>query len=370
MKWINGTRGWLLASVAVAAAAPPLLLRSEPAGLAAQRSRINALPRTERDRLARQFDDYLRMGESQRARYQQLHAGLQRDLRDDGGRLSRAKDDYFAWRQTLPIPQQQKLETTTDPGERIRLVQQYLDEQQKRRAEEEMRQMWREPSTRFMLAWRIPILTAAELAKQMSELEQGVAFRPDQQERLAARSGIERHLEFFKLLDESGRKVTQVVNDASAGRMIQSLPPAAQAWVNDSLERDRERGTRVDRVRTLFFLLSTNLKKKVDDEMRLRQPDDENLLQFVAAWPADQDQELDDLLALDPDSFVREIRQRYAAEHLQLDASVIWKTFPQEWQPPPRTQGPGRRGSRGEGRSGVPDRGGAREDAGRPAAGD
>lgn len=367
MSWINSTRTWLLASAAVAAAAPPLLLRSEPAGFAAQRSRINAMPRTERDRLARQFDDYLRMDELQRSRYQHLHVGLQRDLQDEGGRLTRAKDDYFSWRQTLPIPQQQKLETTTDPGERIKLVQQYVDEQQKRRAEEEMRQMWRDPSTRFMLFFRMPLLTAADLQQVMSELEKGVAFRADQQERLAARTGIERHLEFFKLLDESGRKVTQVVNDAAAERMIQLLPGPAQAWINESLERDRERNVRVDRVRTLFFLLSSNLKKKVDDEMRLRQPDEENLRQFVAAWPSDQAQELDDLLSLEPDSFVREVQQRYAAEHLQLDASVIWRTFPPEWRPV-RPEGPGRRGGRGEGRPGGPERGAERGEVGRPAS--
>jgi hypothetical protein len=354
----------MLASAAVAAAVPPLLLRGEPAGFDALRSRINALPRTERDRLARQFDDYLHMDESHRAHYQQLHVGLQHDVQQEGGRLSRAKDDYFAWRQTLPIPQQQRLETTTDPAERINLVEQFVDEQQKRRAEEEMRQMWRDPSTRFMLWIRMPILSAAELSAAMSELEKSISFRADQQQRLDARTGIERHLELFKLLDESGRKVTQVVNDAAADRIIQSLPAVAQSWISESLERDRERGSRVDRVRTLFFLLSSNLKKKVDDEMRLRQPDESDLLQFVAAWPPDQDQELDDLLSLEPENFVREVRERYAAEHLQLDASVIWKTFPPEWRPPPRPDGPGRRLGRGEGRGGPADRGGAGGPAG------
>jgi hypothetical protein len=346
VKWLNSNRIWWGASIAAALAAPPLLLRAEPEGFDVKRSRVSAMPQTERDRLTRNFEDYLKLTDDQRTHYRRLHEGLQQDRAENAGRCAAAMDAYYAWVSTLPAYQQQSLLTTTDPAGRIRLVAQYVDEQELRQMEEEQRKMGPRGGNFF----RLPRLSSSELAAVMAELERAVTLSPEQRQRLDEKpDGIERYLELFKIVGaERKLKITDVITDVRAEQLLEKLPQRA---------RDRlVRPTRPERTFSLIRTITWNLWMEIESQSRARQPDPDKLLDFVKQWPADQSAELDELMDLSPDDFVQRVREKYAAQNLALDFEHIRRTYPPEWISPRGGQGSGSRGGSGFPRSSSDDR--------------
>lgn len=341
MRWLNRNRVWWGVSIAAALAAPPLLLRAEPQGFDIKRGRVSAMPQTERDRLARNFEDYQKLNEEQRVHFRRLHDGLQQDREENAGRCSAAMDAYFAWVSSLPAYQQQKLLSTTDPAERITLVAKYVEEQELRQLEEEQRKLGPRGGNYF----RLPRLSSSELAVVMAELEQGVALSPGQRQRLDEKpDGIERYLEFFKIVGVDRKlKITDIINDARAEQILEKLPQRA---------RDRlVRPTRPERTFALIWMITWNLRMEIETQTRARQPDADKLLDFVKQWPEDQSAELDELMDLSPDEFVQRVREKYAAKNLELDFEHIRRTYPAEWSPSRGGQGQGSRGGQGFPRS-------------------
>jgi hypothetical protein len=329
VKWLNSNRIWWLASITAALAAPPLLLRAQPPGFDVKRGRISAMPQTERDRLTRNFEEYLKLTLDEREHYRRLHESLQQDQEHNGGRCTRAKDDYFAWVSGLPAYQQQRLLDTTAPSERIELVEKYAEEQELRQLEEEQRKL----GPRFFGFRNTPRLSSAELAAVMAELEAGITLSEDQRRRLAEKpEGIDRYLEFFKVVGERKMKITDLINDSKADQLIERLPQRA---------RDRlTQRPRHERTGVLIFTITWNLRAEIESQTRARQPDEDKLQEFVKQWPQDKLAELEDLMDLPPDDFVRRVREEYAAQNLELDFEHIRRTYPPEW-PGARRPGPG-----------------------------
>jgi hypothetical protein len=347
VKWLNSNRLWWLASLSAALAAPPLLLRAEPEGFDAKRGRVSAMPQTERDRLTRNFEEYLKLTEAQREHYRLLHESLQRDQVENGGRCVRAKEDYFAWVSGLPAYQQQKLLATTVPSERIELVAKYAEEQELRRLEEEQRKL----GPRFGGFYRFtPRLSPSELAVVMAELERGVALSAEQQRQLDEKpAGIDRYLEFFKIIGTERRpplKITDIVNGAKVEQLMEKLPQRARERLN--------RPTPQERTGALIFTITSNLRFEIESQIRARQPDADKLQEFVAHWPEDQQDELDELMDLSPDEFIQRVREKYAAQNLELDFEHIRRTYPPDW---PGARRPGSGGPRPPGESGDTRRG-------------
>ncbi len=345
MKWLNSSRIWWLGSLTAALAAPPLLLRAQPQGFDVRRGRVSAMPQTERDRLTRNFEEYLKLTDDQREHYRRLHAGLQQDQADNGGRCTRAKEDYFAWVSGLPAYQQQELFNTTDPSGRVALVEKFVEEQELRQLEEDQRKLGPRIGSFFRFT---PRLSPAELAAVMAELERGVTLSEDQRRRLAEKpEGIDRYLEFFRIVGvERKLKITDIVNDAKVERLMDTLPQRARDRLN---QRPRQ-----ERTGALIFTITWNLRAEIETQTRARQPDSDKLQEFVRQWPADQSAELDELMDLSPDDFIQRVREKYAAQNLELDWEHVRRTFPPEWGPP-RRPGPG--GSRSSGDVGDPRQG-------------
>jgi len=341
VKWLNSNRWWWLVTIAAAVAAPPLLLRAQPQGFDIKRGKVSAMPQNERDRLTNNFNTYLKLTEDQREHYRRLHQSLQQDQQENGGRYTAARDAYVAWVSSLPAFQQQQLTTATDPTVRINLVAEFLEEQEQRQAMDELRRI--SPQNRFAF-FGTPVLSASELATLMEEVEKGVTLNPEQRQRLDEKSpGIERHLEFFKILGEKKYRINQVIDEARLQRLLDALPERAREKLLNRPTRQDRPPTRQDQVFGMIWTVVINLRKETELQMLARQPDPNKLQEFVKQWPADKSAELDELMDLSPDDFVQHLRERYAAQNLELDFEVVRQTFPPEW---PRPRGPGFGGGR------------------------
>lgn len=347
MKWLNSNRLWWLASLSAALAAPPLLLRAEPEGFDVKRGRVSAMPQTERDRLTRNFEEYLKLTEAQREHYRLLHESLQRDQVENGGRCADAVEHYFAWVSGLPAYQQQKLLTTTFPSERIELVAKYAEEQELRQLEEEQRKL----GPRFGGYYRFtPRLSPSELAVVMAELERGVALSAEQKRQLDEKqAGIDHYLEFFRIIGSERKpplKITDIVNGVKVEQLMEKLPQRARDRLN--------RPTPQERTFALIFTITTNLRWEIESQIRARQPTADRLQDFVTQWPDDERDELDGLMDLSPDEFIQRVREKYAAQNLELDFEHIRRTYPPDW---PGARRPGSGGPRPPGESGETRRG-------------
>jgi hypothetical protein len=343
--------GFVVAS-AVALALPPLLLPAEPDGLEAARKQVAAMTQTERDRFERNSREYLNLSEQERAQYRSMHAELRRDREENQGRLEQALTDYYAWLSTLQSFPRQELRATTDPQQRVEKVAAALEDQSQR----QLRELpWTRP-----LFGRYPPLSPDQLSEMMAVLERGVTLNQEQSSRLQSRSGVERHLEFFRILRERDLRLEQLLERTDEAKLLAVLPEDdLPDWSGEENIPQRRRSF-------ISQLLFWNLSREYQLEIQRRRPGEADLRAFVQNWPADQQAEFDQLLEQEPDEFRQRLERAYAARHLDLDWEVVpqvvfGRDFLDAWRRGPR--GPGSRpqfdGDRrpeGRGRPNDPDR--------------
>jgi hypothetical protein len=312
-------------------ALPPLVLRAQPEGFEELRTRVATMTQTERDRFDRNSGDYLKLTEEQREHYRAMHAQIETDRQQNQGRLGQTLDDYYAWLSTLQSFPRQELRTTSDPGQRVQLVEQVLEDQ----SQSELRQLpWNKPPP-----WvRVPDLSSEQLRQLMEVIEGSVALTQEQKQRLDGKSSaIERYLELFKILRERSAKFDELLDRVGEERLMAALPQDERpVWTNDDQAAQRRRS---------FFtqLLFWNLSTEFQLEIKRRKPSEVQLEEFVRNWPADSQSQakLDELLELEPDDFRQQLERAYAAQHLALDWDAVPRVM---WgQNLRRERGPGSR---------------------------
>jgi hypothetical protein len=311
VKKLDSTRIWFIVATVIALAVPPLMLRAEPEGIDQIRTRVATMTQTERERFDRNSGEYLNLTDEQRAQYRAMHAELELDKEQNQGRLGQALDDYYAWLLTLQSFPRQELRTTSDPQERITKISTVLEDQ----SEEQLRDV---PWLRRQFE-RTPSLSSEQLHEMMTALEKSVSYTQDESDRLQPLSGIERYLEFFRILRDRKLGIDQIMDRGeTTDRLVAALPGGKLPdWIQGENAADQ-------RKMFLGMVLFTNLRKEHGLEIRRRNPSDEDLESFVRDWPPDKEEDLDRLLEMEPDRFLQSVQWAYVAHNnSKLDFNVV-----------------------------------------------
>jgi hypothetical protein len=337
------TRAWLITSAILAVVIPPLILRAEPAELPQSLLVVSGMNVSERSRLNQMAREYLAMSEAERQQYRDLHASLARDREETGGRNQRTLDAYHAWLSTIPILRREELRQTTDPAQRAGRIAEILEEQRT----SELRDL-RNPFLQRAVEFGVVNLKPDELERIMLALEARVPFDPEQQERLESRTGIERYIEFFRILNERKIPFRELTEKITPEQLAEFLPEGRMRPVppgEDPVQHQRG---------SLWGMLAFNLRKEFELEVRRRRMDDGDLRRVIDDWDAADQVALDELLELEPDEFRERVESMHAEEQFDLDFTPIAEAMP--WRqgdrrpPPPRPgEGPPRRDRRGPG---------------------
>jgi hypothetical protein len=175
-----------------------------------RRHKIELLSQSERNRLKRNYETYLKLSPERREQLFLLHDALQQDAKN-GGHLQKLLDEYNTWFCKLSPFDRDKLLSTADPGERAQLVQKLLEEQKQRLA-----RTTRAPFPLMALRFEggAALLSSSELDVVLTAVEQKY------------------------LRDESRNR--QAKSSAPRDRHLQVLRSTM-----DQLRREREGGTRM-----------------------------------------------------------------------------------------------------------------------------
>jgi hypothetical protein len=309
---------------ALALAVPPLLLRAEPAnwnGATGVRTTVEKLSPADRDRLDRNTQEYLDLTEAERQNYRDLHAFLQADAQDGNGRLSQTMQDYYAWLASNQSYDRQMLRTTTDPVLRVAEMQRIVD----KRNEDFNRS--RRRFSQFLLGKDAPDLSADELQALMAEVEGRVALTDEEQQRLLKdgqeKAGVERYFALFSILRSRNEHLVQLLDRLDPDDLLAAVPELEMppSFAEAPVEAQR-----------LIFLrmIIGNVMQEFELAVKTRPPTSGDLQKIVENWPADERQELDRLLELEPAEFRSELAERYAKETIALDIGDLWAMTPRE----------------------------------------
>lgn len=363
MKRIKGVHVWFVLSVSAALAVPPLLLRASPHGFDSCARRVEAMPQPERDRIDRNFREFLAMDEAERNHYRNMHNRLEQDVEEGQGVYAAEFQNYTAWLRTIPPYRREELKHTTDSGKRLELMRQIVEEEAERETRE---QFFRIPGLRrFAFRNRRPLLLEPEQYQaMMAEVERSVDLTPSQKNELAGLSGLEHTFRLFEFLSEgtplnralSQAEVHRIIQKAGIESLVETVEAREPAEPGESdgprepfAERDPERGV-------LMAVIFTNVGKEYEIEVHERsRPSEDDLRKFLNDLDV---QDRDRLLRLEPDEFNRQLHERYAADRGDLDIRVVFRGMfggEGEGRPPFRSPG-GRPGPEGRGEFPRPER--------------
>lgn len=125
----------IIAGLTLPAVAVPLLLgaagRDEDPAYEANRRKIESMSRERRNRLQRNYEQFLALSESDRDKFRELHRAVEDDARQ-GGNLRAVLERYNGWLKTL-LPFQREELRKQDPAARMTLISQYMEEQRHER---------------------------------------------------------------------------------------------------------------------------------------------------------------------------------------------------------------------------------------------
>lgn len=367
MKRIKGVHVWFVLSMAAALALPALLLRATPDGYAACLERIEAMPQPERDRIDRNFSEFLAMNEAQRDHYRDMHRRLQADVDDAQGIYAGVFDNYTAWLRTIESGyRREELRRTTDSAQRLELMREVVDEESDREMREVMEVVGRDVrGIPFLRRWvrgrlEMVLLEQGRYETLMRSVEDRVDLTRDERRGLEGLAGINRTIRLFELLEEKGTPLSRALDNSEVSRIIQD---AGLESLMESLPREyRDEAPDLDSQRrfVLMMVVLANVRKEYRIELQSRQPSEGDLRAFLNDV---DDERRDDLLRSSPDDFRRQLTEAYAAEHEDLDFDVVIQGM---FGRGPRADGPeGRPGPRPEDRDGPQADAGSRRD-GRP----
>jgi hypothetical protein len=322
---LDGKRLWLWGSAAAAVAVAPLLLRASPDQkelFKASKTSIEGLTKSERERLNRNFEDFLKLSPEEQQQYRDFHAALERDRREGQGHYQQLLDDYYAWLKTVP-ERRQELLATRDAEQRAELVSEVVREQKER------------------ASGGAPTLSPEGLSAVMQILEGSLVRSQAQRAELEALSGIERHFRFLEMIkadrsERSGPPAPPLrgASDGDVERAISAIPDATlRDWVRkldvqvpEGMPRPSDADTRRFR---LAMALRGALQREFWEHTRRRwRPKDEDLRKMFDGLPEPERKEM---LALTPAEFRSSLLDRYAATHQRLDHDTLTTVLPLPW---------------------------------------
>ena len=324
MKRIRGVHVWFLLSMAAALALPPLLLRARPDGFEAWQRRVGQMRQSERDRVERNFNEFLAMDASQRNHYRDLHRRLADDVEQAQGTYKGVFDNYTAWLQTIESGyRREQLRTTTDPGQRLQLMRQVLDEE----SEREMRQTMEEIPGFWRFRNRRLLLPPDRYQAMMSQVEDSIDLTRPQKNELEGLDGFARTYRMFEHLADgtplnvalTAAEVRLIIERAGIEALIEAaLEARAQVPGDESRRAPPERDPRRA---VLIGVIVINVRREFDIEVhQRRQPGDDDLRSFLNDL---DDDERDELLRLQPDEFNARLSEDYVASRGDLDWRVV-----------------------------------------------
>lgn len=322
MKRLKGVHVWFLLSVAAAIALPPLLLRAMPTGYDACRQRVEAMPQAERERIERNFSDFLKMNEAERNHYRQMHLRLVEDGNAQGI-YARLFENYTTWVQTVDPHQQLELRAAQDSEQRFALMRRILDEESEREMRPFMPPRFRDargPGRRPIFEWLRgrTILDADRFQAMMEAVENSVDLSRAEREELKNLKGLERTFRLFEILEQKGTPLNGGALDATEiNRIIEQ--GQLQPLVDSAPEQIK---TAIPNVK--LFVLTTvilaNVRREYWIEVHEHRPTEEELQGVLNDLPEEVQE---NLLRLPPDEFDRSLRMQYAKKFAHLDLGVV-----------------------------------------------
>jgi hypothetical protein len=172
-----------------------------------RRHKIELLSQSERNRLKRNYETYLKLSPERREQLFKLHDELEQDAKN-GGHLQKLLDQYNTWFCKLSPFDRDKLLSTADPGERAQLVQKLLEEEQKQRLARTTRAPFPLQALRFE-GGAAP-LSSSELDVVLTAVEQKY-LRDESKERLTKSSAPrDRHLQILRATMNQLRREREV----------------------------------------------------------------------------------------------------------------------------------------------------------------
>jgi len=191
--------------------------------LQSRRYKIEKLSQSERNRLKRNYETYLKLSPERREQLFRLHDELGQDAKN-GGHLQKLLDQYNAWFFKLSPFDREKLLSTADPGERAQLVQK-LREEQKQRVARATKAPFPLMALRFEGA--AAPLSTSELDVVLAAVQQNY-LRDEVKQRLIGTSAPrDKHLQILR------RTMEQLRRDREAGT---EMRPRETALVTTILE--------------------------------------------------------------------------------------------------------------------------------------
>ena len=346
----------VLAAVAVAAVLPPLLLRAEPANWSAIRAEVERMPPAERNRFDRNTEEYLRLPESERARYRQLHAMIEEDEQNGRGQLRETLDNYTAWLATNHAYDRQQLLAATDPEVRVDEIRSIVE----RRATDADRSRSRLSRAFMYWGWRrgdVPDLNAEELQHVMALVENGLSFNSEDLQKFHdendnPKTGVVRYLALFGILKDRNNNLGTVL-DRDLRKLLDAIPESKRPEDLDEMSPEEQR-------ELCLRMIAGNVLQEFEQTFRKQAPSDQDLRRFVKEWPTDDDslRELGRIMEREPVEFRRELERVYARKTFGMDVNEVFQVLPRDWW--------GRRFGRRRGSGERPDEGRDRERGPRP----
>ncbi len=303
---MSGDRRFFLALLAVAAvgvAVMPFLLGAEDPQLERRRQQIAAMTQPERERLQRNFVQFAKLSEADRAHFRDLHAKLEADRASQQGRAVATLETYSQWLQTIPPYERDALQQERDAAAKLTLVRKVLDRQQEERVE------LRIGSTMETRLGPIPTLSEEDLQSMLAVIQEAaepVLHNTSLEKELEGYKGLALTLKTFELLGRKDKRLLPLLTETRVQRLVDVISDDETRQMLSAEAGDRSAGFNA-RKHKVVMTLWKNLAIAIEKEMRQRVVTSQKMEAMFAELPV---AEQEALLDLSPDEFHHELRQR------------------------------------------------------------
>lgn len=395
----NNARIWIVCSILLSVLVAPFLVRGDQqteSQLEENRAQIGRMTQSERDRLERNFQAYRAMDSQQRQSISDFHEKLNQDQSHSAGELNAALIQYREWLNTIEPFQRDQLRTTSNPQQRLKLMEEIVKDQRMRDAVRVLREWLKNDSEllkRSPLA-KVPILDSEDLSRLMSGIE-GIEWRrlsQEQQSELNRHDGIKRFVVLLEILkrNQSFRPADRTRGPRWGVRELfatfEKTAERFDEFVEDERARqfvhgdDDEESKLRTTLRVQSLLLMSMMMQVMGEKNDSSIPTQQQLEQIFSSLPQE---EQDRLLQLEAIDFYKELVSRMEPANEsedRLSLRDVGRAFLPPWEdggrrPPPGGRGPGnpRDGEENPPRGEMDDRDGFRGDRsdrdGRPFGG-
>ncbi len=258
----------------------------------ARRDRVTKMSALERDRLARQYEQFLAMPASEQDELRRLRREIERDEQSNGN-LQSVLVNYQAWLATLTPWQRAEIRSERDSERRLALAVRFKQEQ----AEEvEVPQPGppgdRKPPQRAARHFDIR-LSKDDYNTALGIIEDSLNLPAQKREELNTLSPAHRHVRvILAAIDDahdgpSRTRMRRWLSDDVINRIVDSIkdPRVRDRLRSDELSPDMRRGL-------LGMRLRDGLDREVGNELESRMPPRRELIEFFRSLEKDQESEL------------------------------------------------------------------------------